>query len=97
MKITESGREALGSDYTPLPAGKALADYWLRHPSFGLCERKVLESLLESRDGLTIDEICQETGYQASGSLKTSLSSLRTAGVLVGKNNGRMRAADDLR
>ncbi len=95
MRITASGIDALG-DFRALPTGTELADYWLRHPSFGLCERKILEAVLGSADGLTLEEICEKTGYSASGSFMSSLSSLRTAGVLVGKNSERMRADESL-
>lgn len=95
MRITSSGIDALG-DFKALPTGAELAAYWLRHPSFGLCERKILEAVLSSGDGLTLEEICEKTGYSASGSFMSSLSSLRTAGVLVGKNSERMRADESL-
>lgn len=95
MTITASGVDALG-DFRALPIGPDLANYWLRHPSFGACERKILAALLNSKGGLTVDEISEKTGYSQSGSFMSSLSSLRTAGVLVGKNSERMSAAEDL-
>lgn len=95
MRITTNGHVVLG-DFQALPEGADLADYWLRHPSFGACERKILAAVLNSSAGLTIDEICEKTGYSPSGSFMSSLSSLRTAGVLVGKNSERMSAAESL-
>ena len=95
MKVTTSGINALG-DFRALPSGVELAQYWLHHPSFGLCERKILAAVLNSSNGLTLEEICEKTGYSASGSFMSSLSSLRTAGVLVGKNSEKMLAAEVL-
>lgn len=94
MRITEAG-VSLGP-FAPLPQGRELTEYWLNHQSFGPCERKVLASLVASPNGLTADELCAQTGYQYSGSFQNALSNLRTAGVLVGKNNGTMRASEDL-
>jgi len=95
MAITDDGLAALG-DYEPLPTGAALAGYWLDHPSFGACERNILQALLNHRAGLEAQQLCELTGYQYSGGFKSALSSLRTAGVLVGKNTEVMRANDDL-
>jgi hypothetical protein len=95
MQITEEGRAALGP-HAPLPEGVQLAQYWLQHQSFGLCERKILEAVLGAPDGLTLEQICERTGYSQSGSFMSSLSSLRTAGVLVGKNSEKMSAAEAL-
>lgn len=95
MTITQEGLGALG-DFEPLPEGRLLATYWIQHPSFGACERKILETLVSYPSGLLIDEIAEYTQYNKSGSFMSALSSLRTAGVLVGKNSERMRAADAL-
>jgi hypothetical protein len=95
MRITSPGVDVLG-DFKALPTGVELAQYWLQHPSFGLCERKILEAVLGAPSGLTIEQICEKTGYSPSGSFMSSLSSLRTAGVLVGKNSEKMSAAEAL-
>lgn len=96
MKITESGREAISGQYEPLPVGQELASYWLRHPSFGLAERKILDVLLEHPEGIAGMELAEKAGYGYSGGFRNALSTLRTAGVLVGKNNEPMRPSDDL-
>ena len=95
MSVTEAGRAAIG-EVEPLPTGGELAAYWLAHPSFGKCERAILETLLKKPSGLTADQLCTVTGYQYSGGFKNSLTTLRTAGVLVGKNTEVMRASAEL-
>lgn len=95
MKITTEGIVVLG-DYDPLPAGHDLADYWLRHQSFGTCERKVLEVFLENPDGLTGQEVADASSYKMSGGFMNALSRLRTAGVIVGRNTEKMTANPEL-
>ena len=95
MSVTDAGRAAIG-EVEPMPTGADLADYWLAHPSFGKCERAILRSLLTKPSGLTADQLCTATGYQYSGGFKNSLTTLRTAGVLVGKNTEVMRASEEL-
>lgn len=98
MKITEAGQQMIQAiGYLPLPIGRELVDYWMKHPSFGACERKILEALYSSEpDGLTSQSLVEETGYQWSGGFRNALGALRTAGVIVGKNNERMRLCDEL-
>jgi hypothetical protein len=40
--------------------------------------------------------LCRATGYEWSGGFRNSLSTLRTAGVLIGRNGERMRASEEL-
>ena len=95
MEITEAG-EAAGP-FDSLPTGAALRDYWLNHRSFGVCERSILQALIgEYPGGVNAETLCAITGYQYSGGFKNSLSCLRTAGLLVGKNTETMRASDTL-
>ncbi len=97
MRITEAGLGALGPDAEPLPPpGGELAQYWLGHPSLGGCERKILVALLENPEGMDIAGLSAATGYQVTGSFRNALGSLRTAGVVVGRNTGVMRAHEDL-
>lgn len=95
MAITDDGLAAPG-DFEPLPTGAALADYWMRHSSFGPCERGILLSLLNHPEGLEVQKLLELTGYNYSGGFKNALSNLRTAGVLIGRNTEVMRANDDL-
>ncbi len=96
MRITTAGLDALGDDNQPLPEGDELAQYWLTHQSFGTCERKILKELVDAPDGFEIDELAKATGYAVSGGFKNSLSSLRTAGVLVGRNTEVMKPSEAL-
>ncbi len=101
MTITQEGLDAVGDCREVPPQGDDLARYWLEHPSFGVCEKKILGVLFAcdttgSPYGLTIGELAKATNYAVSGGFKNALSSLRTAGVLVGKNTERMRHADEL-
>jgi hypothetical protein len=96
MTITDAGRAALGDGYDPLPTGRDLVDYWLAHRSLGACERAVLRVLLDHPGGLAADDLVKAAGYEWSGGFRNALSTLRTAGLLVGRNGEVMRAADVL-
>jgi hypothetical protein len=96
MTITDAGRAALGDGYDPLPTGRDLVDYWLAHRSLGACERAVLRVLLDHPRGLAADDLTKAAGYEWSGGFRNALSSLRTAGLLVGRNGEVMRACDEL-
>jgi hypothetical protein len=97
MRITAEGVSALG-EYDSLPApGPELQNYWLGHASLGGCERKILSALIEAYPvGLEADELTKRTGYEWSGGFRNSLSVLRTAGLLEGRNSEAMRASETL-
>ena len=95
MEITAAGLTALG-DVDPLPTGAALVEHWMRSSVFGKAERAVLGALVENPGGLTAEQLCQATGYEFSGGFRNTLSALRTAGVLLGKNTETMTAHPDL-
>lgn len=88
MKITHEGMQQ--GPFEPLPEGEELVEYWVNHSSFNKMARAILAVL---RDGTerTLEELTEATGYAKSGGFLNSLSMLRTAGVLVGKNTGNMR------
>jgi len=92
ISITDAGL-ALGP-FPDLPTGDALRQHWLNF--FGTGERKILQVLLDNPDGLDAQQLCAATDYEYTGSFRTYLSTLRTAGVLVGKNADVMRASDEL-
>lgn len=95
MKITDEGLDQ--GPFDRLPRGEDLQRYWVHHGSFGKCPRAVLTELIDAYpEGRTAAELCEATNYQYTGSFQTALSQLRTAGVLVGKNTERMKAADVL-
>lgn len=96
MFITPDGSAAVGPG-DPLPFGSDLVRYWLCHPSFGQAERKALAVLLEHPEGLTGPDLAEQAGYGWSGGFRNALSSLRTAGVLVGRNTERMQVCEELR
>ncbi len=95
MVITDAGLAALG-DVDPLPMGAALVDHWLNHPSFGKAERAIVTALVEHPDGLTAEQLCEVAGYEWGGGFRNRLSTVRTAGLLIGKNTETMRAHPDL-
>ncbi len=92
MTITAAG-EAHGP-FPELPSGRALLDYWLRHPSFGKAPRAILQALADG-DSMTAEQLARATGYEYSGGFRNALSELRTAGVLTGSNTGDMRISGD--
>jgi hypothetical protein len=61
-------------------------------------EREILTALWSADGPLTKDEIANAANYEipVSGSFMNSLSSLRTAGVIVGKNSEAMTINPDL-
>lgn len=96
MRITPEGSAAAGQ-VDPLPRGRELVEYWLRHPSFGAAERAILGALVEAHPrGLGAEELARTTGYQWSGGFRNALSTLRTAGLLEGRNSEAMRASEHL-
>jgi len=95
MEITQEG-----SDQGPFPVVETGVGYWLNFPQFGQCERAIIEALYDESavHGLDIDTLCRKAGYEtpASGSFKNSLSALRTAGVLVGRNSELMKLNENI-
>lgn len=95
MRITESGTSALGS-YDPLPTGEDLGHYWLNNPAFGTAERAILKALLLTGAGYSGPDLAKACGYEFSGGFRNALSALRTAGVIIGKNQETIRANSNL-
>ena len=94
MRITEDGLNA--GDWGELPTGRDLFRYWLNSPRIGVCERAIMETLDGKSDGMMIYEIAEAAGYGVSGGFRNSLSKLRTAGVIVGRNTEKMRLSEEL-
>lgn len=94
MKLTEAGR-SVAPESTRL-IGQDFVEYWLDHKSFGSGEKKTLKALMDQPEGLTVDELAAASGYEVSGGFRNILSTLRTAGVLVGRNTEKMRPSDEL-
>lgn len=70
--------------------------HWLNFRHFEKCAKAILGELVKHPPGYTIEQLANRTDYEVSGSFKNSISTLRTAGVLVGKNAEMMRASDEL-
>ena len=62
----------------------------------GVCEQEIMKVLDGKDEGLTIDEIAEASEYAISGGFKNSLSKLRTAGVIVGRNTEKMKLSEEL-
>lgn len=84
MALTDEGADALGP-FDPLPTGARLVEHWKAR--FGKSERAIIEALGDAKRGLTGPEIAAACRYEYSGGFRNSLSTLRTAGVIVGKSN----------
>jgi len=97
MTITELGAEALGP-YDPLPTGSELAHYWLTSGKLSNAEASVLRVLIEQGRlaGMTATELAEAAGYEYSGGFRNILSTLRTAGVISGKNTDVLKASENL-
>jgi RIO-like serine/threonine protein kinase len=90
IRATDTGVDALGTDFTPLPTGEALQAYWLDRLSGG--ERSILEVLLEAYpNAVTRDEISDQTPYKRS-SRDTYLQRL-AARKLIATDRGVVRAS----
>lgn len=94
MQITANGLECGPFESLPEP-GESFAQFWLNHPRLGNPEKRVLKALLENPEGLTLDELAERSGYEVSGGFRNITSTLRTAGLLEGRNTDRMRAAEE--
>jgi hypothetical protein len=94
MRITQAGLEQ--GPFDPLPKGAELLRYWQSHSSLGAAARKILSVLAEHPDGCTKEQLTEATGYEYSGNFQSSLSQLRTVGVMVGRNNEVMRLNENL-
>jgi len=96
LRITGSGEAILGN-YTPLPTGDQLFDYWTQR--VGKCEREILEVLKGTYpNGINRNEIAANTtsNYSVtSGSFANSLSYLRTMDLIRGTGNS-IVLSDDL-
>ncbi len=94
MELTDAGR-AVAPPSERL-TGQDFVNYWLNHKSFGSGENRTLQALIDHPEGLTIEELAEKSGYAVSGGFRNILSTLRTAGVLVGRNTEKMRPSDEI-
>jgi len=76
IMITDAGRDAIGDDYEPLPAGPALVSHWMS--VLGKAERTVLAIFLDAWPGpVSRPELAERSGYSET-SLRNPLGRLRT-------------------
>lgn len=100
-QITGAGIDALG-DWTPLPAGRALAAYWLAQ--LPQAQRAILQTLIDAYpaalDKVTLAQRAgvlagKTDGYEpGGGGFNNALSRLRTLDLVQGRNE--LRASDIL-
>lgn len=80
MAATELGLQAAGR-VPPLPRGKELFDYWLRHPRLDKCCRAIVSSLRAQKGAVGKEDLAELTGYSASsGGFNNALSSCGRSG-----------------
>ncbi len=87
-----------GSSYGPfpeIPTGQARIEFWKNHRSFDRCAKAIFAVLLEAGGPLGMEDIAAKCSppYQVTGGFRNSLSMLRTAGVIVGRNTEAMSIA----
>jgi len=92
--ITPEGTAAIGSNYEPLPTGRALQDYWLHY--LQKAERMILQTLIDSYPvPLAKTQVAEATGYQESGGgFNNALGKLRTLELITGSINNLKASAN---
>lgn len=94
MSILPAGLAELG-EYTPLPTGHALFEFWARKLG-GTCE-KVIRSLRNASAPLDMDQLARETGLsRTSGGLGQALADLRKMRLITGGGKA-MQLSPDFR
>jgi uncharacterized protein len=93
--ITDMGRAALG-EWTPLPEGEALRDYWFKNLEGP--QAKLLRVLCaQYPQGLGKNELASACGYEPSGgAFNNPLARLRALELVTGKGGAQIRASDNL-
>jgi hypothetical protein len=86
-EITSLGRKTLGN-YTPLPTGPALAEYWLAR--LNKCESAILNEIIgHYPKRVSIQQAADATGYSTGSSTPfNAASKLRTLALVHGGNSG---------
>jgi hypothetical protein len=95
ITITATGLGELGGEWTPLPTGRALLDFWLAKS--GKPERLILEALAAVYpDALTKEELGERTGYSSeAGHFNNVLGKLRSLDLVRGGRSA-IQASPDL-
>lgn len=99
VKATEAGVEALGSDYTPLPTGAELIEYWKRELPEG--ERKIFEVLLEASGrenerSISRDEISSIIPEFKRSTRDAYLARMESKKLVVFEGRGLVRLSENL-
>ena len=96
ITATDEAHEAAG-DYTPLPTGPELVDYWCNHSSVTGRAREMLRAIVDAgEDGVSRRDIGDSIGMSSSsGTFSNYLSSLRTLKLI--NRNEPFVAAKELR
>jgi hypothetical protein len=93
VKITDAGLAALGP-YDPLPAGRELAEYWMRELGGGAA--RMLAALVDAYpNALTNEQLGGAANIShVSGTFSTYLGRLRALELVEGR--GELRASEEL-
>lgn len=90
---SEIGKDALGSNYEPLPTGNRLCEYWVARLPGG--ERRVLEEIVSAwPNAISRDRISEGTGYKKS--TRDLYIQKLAARKLITTSAGQPKAADEL-
>ena len=84
FKITDKGRDEIGTDYDPLPTGEELRQYWIdKRPAQ---EGKILKALIDVYPNtLSKREIAEQVGYsETSGAFGQALANLKKLDIISG-------------
>lgn len=83
IEITDDGLMALG-EYTPLPTGLDLVEYWL--PQFGKAERAILSTVRDAYpNSISKSDLASTAGYEVTGGgFNNALGKLRTYELIQG-------------
>lgn len=94
VEATQTGINALGNNYTPLPTGDELQQYWLKELPEG--ERKVLEILIGAYpNAVSRDAITEKTNYLRS-SRDAYIARMKAKELVVDAGSGMLKASDNL-
>ncbi len=84
---TEKGRDRLGN-FSSLPVGRKLLEFWMQHQIIGKAERSILKVLSEFNTGASKEAIADLSGYEVNGGgFQNALSRLRTLGLIEKENH----------
>lgn len=94
IKATSAGKTLLGVNFTPLPSGEKLQDYWLSILPEG--ERKILDLLLNVHpEAMERQELSDMTGYMRS-SRDAYIQRMSQKELVTTPESGMVRASDHL-